>query len=67
MVLICISLMTSDAEVDTCSHSYWPFICLLWRNSYLDLVIFLLGYFFVIKLNEMFVYTILEINPLSIA
>ena len=34
MVLICISLMTDDVE--QLSHTYWPFLYLLWRNVYLD-------------------------------
>ena len=37
--------------------TYWPFICLLWRNVYLGhLLIFHLCCLFVVELYELFVY-----------
>ena len=41
-----------------CWASFWPSVCLLWRNVYLDLlpIFFWLGSFFVIELQELFVY-----------
>ena len=38
--------------------AFWPSVCLLWRNVYLDLLAFLIGLFgvFDIELYEMFLY-----------
>ena len=44
----------------------WPSLCLLWRNVYLDLCNFSLGYYFFI-LSYMSCLYILEINPLLVA
>ena len=63
-VLICISLVISDVEH---LDDFWPSVCLLWRNVYLDpLTIFWLG-FFNIKLSCMKCVYILGMNPLSVA
>ena len=35
VVLICISLMISDIE-HLFIYAYWPFVCLLWKNVYID-------------------------------
>ena len=71
IVLTCISLIISDVE-----HLFlwfffffffWPYICLLWRNVYLDLsIIFWLGYFFFI-LSCLSCLYILDINPLWVS
>ena len=66
MVLICISLITSDAEHLLCAC--WLSIHLPWRDVYLGLLpMFLLGYlgFFFILSCVSCLY-ILDINPLSI-
>ena len=44
------------------SCAFWPSVCLLWINVYLDLLpIFLkVGFFFNIKLHEMFIYFVDE-------
>ena len=48
------------------SHAFWPSICLLWRNVYLDLPpMFWLGCFLI--LSCMSCLYILEINSLSVA
>ena len=42
LVLICISLMISNAEHFSCAQhlmSYWPSACPLWKNVYTDLPI----------------------------
>ena len=45
VVLTCISLIIKDGEYFSCV--FWPFICLIWRNIYLDLLtIFWLGCLF---------------------
>ena len=55
VVLMCISLIISDAENFSCAC--WPSLCLLWRNVYLGLLpIFWLGCFFIAELYELFVY-----------
>ena len=42
VLLFCISLIISDVEH---SCAFWPSVCILWRNVYLDLLhIFWLGY-----------------------
>ena len=46
-VLFGISLIISDIEHLSCA--YWPFVCLLWRNVYLDIFsLFWLGCFFLL-------------------
>ena len=46
-VLFGISLMISDIEHLSCA--YWPSVCLLWRNVYLDIFsLFWLGCFFLL-------------------
>ena len=62
VVLICISLIFSDAEHLSCA--YWSSVCLLWRNVCLSLLP--VGLFFPI-LRCMSCLYILEIKPLSIA
>ena len=56
VVLICISLITSDLRIFSCVC--WPSVCLLRRNVYLSLLlIFWLGcWFFDTELQELFVY-----------
>ena len=54
--------------LSTFSYAYWPSICLLWRNVYLDLLpFFKLGclVYFVIELYELFVH--FGIKPLLVA
>ena len=54
--------------LNICSCAFWPSVCLLWWNSYLDLLcIFGLDcLFFLIQSCMSYLY-ILEINPLSVA
>ena len=57
MVLICIFLITSDAEHLLCAC--WLSVHLPWRDVYLGLLpMFLLGYlvFFYIELCKLFIY-----------
>ena len=52
VILIYISLIISDVEHFFCA--YWPSVCLLWRNVYLDLSpFFKLRYLFGIELHEL--------------
>ena len=48
------------------SSTYWPSICLRWRNVYLNLPIFCLG-FFLLLFSCMSYLNILEIKPLLVA
>ena len=56
LVLICISLMTSDIEYFSCV--YWSSLCLLWKKVYLDFLLTykLGGLFLDVELYELFVY-----------
>ena len=66
VVLICISLIISDAEQFSCVC--WPRVCLPWRNVYLGLLpIFQLGCLGFLLLSCMSLLYILEIKPLSVA
>ena len=49
------------------SCASWPFICLLWRNVYLDLLVILLGCLFVFILSFLCFLYILEICPFLVA
>ena len=66
VVLIYTSLIINDVEqLFTC---FWPSVCLLWRNVYLDLLPrFWLGCLVFLIQSCMSCLYILEINPLSVA
>ena len=44
VLLICIFLIIRMLSILSCP--FWPSVCLLWKNVYLDLLIFWLGFFF---------------------
>ena len=57
VVFICISLIINDVEHFFCAFWASVFICLIYRNVYLDLPIFWLGrLFFEIEHHELFTY-----------
>ena len=49
------------------SYAYWTFVCLPWRNIYLDLLPIFDWVAWFLILNYMSYLYILEINPLSVA
>ena len=54
VVLICISLMVSDAEIFSCASG--PCVCLLWKNAYVCPLHFFNHIFKNIELFEFFIY-----------
>ena len=66
VVLICVSLKLAILSIFSCT--FWPSVCLLWRNVCLGLLpIFWLGCFFFLILSCMCCLYILEISPLFVA
>ena len=66
VVLTWISPIMSYVEWGIFSWAFWPYVCFLWRNTYLDLLpIFWLGWFFWI-LSCMNYLHILEIKSLLV-
>ena len=49
VLLICIFLIIRMSSIFSCA--FWPSVCLLWKNVYLDLLIFWLGFFLSTLLN----------------
>ena len=64
-VLICIFVIIVILSIISCTS--WPSVCLLWRNVYLDLLIFWLGWLVGLISSCMSCSYILEINLLSTA
>ena len=59
VALICISLTISDIKYLSCA--FWPTVCLLWRNVYLDIppIFFFFDCvvcFFDVELHELLIY-----------